>query len=352
MRSSDTPAPAAGFLRVFAFAALGLTAAIALAVWLLDPYGVSPLRLPIARPIMDINQRYMYPQVVRSGDYDSVLIGTSTSRLLDPKDLDAAFGGRYANLAMNAATAWEQTELAKLYLRHRPAPRSVIIGLDQMWCQEERNLVRITFRGFPAWMYDENRWNDLPELLNTKTLEIAGRLVAFHLGLMPERIRRDGYEVFTPPEATYDLARARWHIWKDRGATAIAPAEPPASLSEAEAAALRFPALDWLDELLRLMPTTAFRLLAAMPLHVAAQPTPGSRDAAVAAVCTDRIAAIARRHGVRFVDFAIASPITTVDANYWDPLHYRLPIANRIVAGLKAAAETGRDAPDGTYKVR
>jgi hypothetical protein len=346
------PASALTFLRMFLGVAAGLTAILAALIWTLDPYGISPLRLPIARPIMDINQRYMYPQVVRSQRYDSVVIGTSTSRLLDPDQLNAAFGGRFANLAMNAATAWEQTELAKLFLRHQLNPKSFIIGLDHMWCQDDKTLQKITFRGFPAWMYDENPWNDLPELLNTKTLEITGRLVGFHLGLMPERIRRDGYEVFTPPEATYDLARARWHLWRDRPDRVIAPVVPPVVIAEADAEKLMFPALNWLEGLLSETSTTPFRLLAFMPVHVAAQATPGSADAARLNVCRERISAMAKRHGVKLVDFAIPSEITSRDENYWDPLHYRLPIASRIVEGMKRAHLTGADADDGIYKLR
>ncbi len=79
------PATALNFIRTFLAFAAGATAVVWLIILLLDPYGVSPIRLPIARPIMDINQRYMYPQIVRSGAYDSVVIGTSTSRLLDPE---------------------------------------------------------------------------------------------------------------------------------------------------------------------------------------------------------------------------------------------------------------------------
>jgi hypothetical protein len=346
------PATAFNFIRTFLAVAAGLTAIVWLIILLLDPYGVSPIRLPIARPIMDINQRYMYPQIVRSKAFDSVVIGTSTSRLLDPAQLDKAFGGTFANLAMNAATAWEQTELAKLYLRHQPTPKTLIIGLDQMWCVDEKSLVKVTFRGFPEWMYDENPWNDLPELLSTKTLEITGRLAAFHVGLMPERIRKDGYEVFTPPETGYDPERARFHIWKGFREPKVTPVIPPVALKQEDADKLHFPALVWLEELLHKSPASAQRILAFMPLHVAAQPVPGSLDAAQIEVCKGMIAGIARKHGVKVVDFSIPSQITTQDANYWDPLHYRLPIAGRIIDGLKAAAETGRDAPDGIYKIR
>jgi hypothetical protein len=343
---------ALSFIRTFLAVGAGLTALVWLIVLLLDPYGVSPIRLPIARPIMDINQRYMYPQIVRSGTFDSVVIGTSTSRLLDPQQLDKAFGGRFANLAMNAATAWEQSELAKLYLRYQPAPRTIIIGLDQMWCVDDKSLVKITFRGFPEWMYDDNPWNDLPELLSTKTLEITGRLAAFHFGLMPERIRGDGYEVFTPPETTYDLKRAQFHIWKGFREPRVTPVTPPVVLKQEDADRLQFPALVWLDELLQKTPASGLRVLAFMPIHIAAQPVPGSPEEARIDVCKGRISGIAQKHGVRVIDFNIPSGITTNDANYWDPLHYRLPIAGRIVDGLKAAADTGRDAPDGIYRIR
>jgi hypothetical protein len=347
-----TGATAKTFLTVFLAVAAGAAALLYGAILLLDPYGVSPIRLPLKRTIMDINQRYMYPQIVRSRTYDSVVIGTSTSRLLDPKALDSAFGGRFANLAMNAGTAWEQVELAKLYLRHNPAPKTVILGLDTMWCLPERSIEKITFRGFPIWMYDENRLNDLLELFNLKTLEIAGRVAAFHVGAMPERIRGDGYEIFTPPESTYDLSRARFHIWKDRPNQRVVPETPARTLSAAEAAALVFPAIPWLDALLKELPATTRRMLVYMPLHVAAQPTPGSRDAAEAVLCKARIDEVALKNSAKVIDFSIHSTLTQDDASYWDPLHYRLPIADRIIGGMKRALETGADDPQGLYVVR
>jgi hypothetical protein len=343
---------ARSFLMLFLGVAVGLSALLFTAILLLDPYGLSPVRLPLKRVIMDINQRYMYPQLARSTAYDSVVIGTSTSRLLDPLALSQAFGGRFANLAMNAGTAWEQTELAKLYLRHNPRPKTFILGLDQMWCLPERVIERTTFRGFPVWMYDETPWNDLPELFNLKTLEIAGRVAAHRLGLAPERIRGDGYEVFTPAEATYDLARARFHIWKDRPGARITPVTTPYAMAGAEADALVFPAIPWLDDLLARLPAGAQRLLVYMPLHVSAQPTPGSRTEAEVNLCKRRIDAIAAKNSAKVIDFAIDSPVTREDSNYWDPLHYRLPISGRIIAGMKSAAETGADDPGGLYRVR
>lgn len=88
-----------------------------------------------------------------------------------------------------------------------------------------------------------------------------------------------------------------------------------------------------------------------MPIHVSWQPAKGSRDAAVDAVCKERIATIGDRHHAPVVDFRMASPVTTVDSNYWDALHYRVGIASRIVASLRKARDTWEDAPDGFYRV-
>jgi hypothetical protein len=115
-------------------------------------------------------------------------------------------------------------------------------------------------------------------------------------------------------------------------------------------AALRFPALAWLDRLLERVPSSTSVMLATMPVHMVAQPPPGSRAAAIDAECKARAAEIGRRHAAALVDFRIPSPVTTEDSNYWDPLHYRIGIADRIVAAL-AEAERGRESPDGFYRV-
>jgi hypothetical protein len=48
---------------------------------------------------------------------------------------------------------------------------------------------------------------------------------------------------------------------------------------------------------------------------------------------------------VMVVDFMRPSPITTVDDNYWDPLHYRIGVADRIARDL-VAADRGETSPD------
>ncbi|MDP3255674.1 MAG: hypothetical protein Q8S58_06655 [Bosea sp. (in: a-proteobacteria)] len=321
----------------------------------LDPFGLRVVNGHPPRPIMDINQRFMYPQLVRSGRFDSAIFGTSTMRLLDPAALSEGIGGRFANLAMNAATPWEQIQMADLFARQVATPRSVLWGIDSTWCEADATdpAKRLTPRPFPPWLYDGVGWRDWPQLMNLTTLEIAARLLAHHLGLMPERIRGDGYEVFTPPEPLYDLARARMHLYADRGGVAPEPGPivPPESVSSEARAQWRFPALDWLDQALSRLPPQTRVLLVLPPAHYAMMPREGSIGGQHYDACKRDLAAMAARHGATVIDYALNSPITRRDENYWDRVHYRLPIARRIEADLVAVANGRPPQADGAVAV-
>lgn len=329
-----------GWARAFALAALALVLVLFGFIAALDPYGARVEAGQPARPLMDLNQRFMYPQIVKSGAFDSAVIGTSTLRLLDPAILSAGLSARFANLGMNAATPWEQAQIADLFARRVAAPKLVIWGIDQTWCEADATSEarRLTPRPFPPWLYDDSAWNDWPKQLNFTTLEIALRLAAHRLGLQPRRLRGDGYEVFTPPEATYDLARARFHLYHGHGGHVpdLTPQSPPAEIPVAERASWRFPALAWLEQGLAAFPATTRRLIVLPPVHASALPRQGSAAWQRFEACKAEIAAIATRQRAVIADYAHPSVLTREDANYWDPAHYRLPIARRIEADLTA----------------
>ncbi|CAO4147775.1 SGNH/GDSL hydrolase family protein [Methylorubrum thiocyanatum] len=345
------PAGAPSEWRHFVLLFLGVAALAGLAcigfVAALDPYGLraGPGRAP--GPLMDGNQRFMYPQVARSGAYDGAVFGTSTLRLLDPAALERAFGGRFANLSMNAATPYEQAELARLYLRHN-RPKALVFGIDPTWCEPEAAERRLTFRAFPAWLYrPDAAWGVLRQV-NGQSVSTAADALLSRLGIVRARLAANGYAVFTPPEGFYDAARAQAHIRSARAAQAAAEAEPGYRPTPADAP---MPALGWLDALLAQAPPETRTLVVFPPVHVAQQGAPGSPAAEREAACKAAVTRIGAAHGATVVDFRIPSPITRQDTNYWDPLHYRLPIAARIVADLKAAQESGRDDPEGGYRV-
>ena len=127
--------------RLFLTTFIALLGAVYIFILLVDPYGVVPFSLPFERPIMS-SQRQTYPQILRSGRYDSIVVGTSTSRLLDPVALDRVLGGHFASLAMPSATAWEQVQVIDYFRRTVATPRAVLIGLDHEWCYRDSNAHR------------------------------------------------------------------------------------------------------------------------------------------------------------------------------------------------------------------
>lgn len=315
-------------------------------IGLTNPYGNLPA-LGLARhAIADGNQRFQYPAIARSGDFDSVLVGTSTSGILRPQSLNGALGGRFANLAMDSARAWEQVQMARLFQSRTKGPASLIIGLDTVWCEEDAGDVRVTERGFPVWMYDTGILNDLPHMLNWKAIDIGVKKLGVALGWKPPRIGNDGYKVFLPDETLYDAAKVRnllgrWipqeYAEGNAGADAIAGRE------------VNLPALAWLDEVLSL-PWRRVTLIF-MPVHITAQPRAGSDRAYVEHQCKVRIAGIARRHSATVIDFRIPSTLTMADANYWDRLHYRVPVGEELVQSIARALSTLKDDPAGTWRV-
>lgn len=348
-RKAFAPMSWRGCSRLFLATFVGALTAVAIFILLVDPYGVVPFSLPFDRPIVS-SQRQMFPQILRSGRYDAIVVGTSTSRLLDPAALGGVLGGRFASLAMPDATAREQAAILD-YFRHTvAAPKAVLVGLDHEWCTRDSAAVDPREKDFPAWAYDGNRWNDFLYLLNGPTLEAAGRTVARVLGMIPERVRADGFTIFVPPEATYDLARARTHIWGQVAPHPFADA-PPLRLSEAERGAMRMPALDWLEQSLEALPDTTRKFLVFPPVHANAMPPAGSYGEARETECKARVAAIARRHGAMVADFRFPSPLTTSDDNFWDSLHYRLPIAYRLIDDLAHIVHENRPSADGIYRI-
>jgi hypothetical protein len=338
----ETAAAWRRFVRLYLSIFGGALAAIYLFILLVDPFGVVPFSLPLERRIVSISQRYMYPQVIASGKFDALVVGTSTARLIDPEILNPGFDARFANLAMDSATAWEQAQMISLFQRRVAAPKALIVGLDGVWCDPKADANRVTPRGFPEWLYDGHRWNDFMYLLNSATLEIAGRMAGYWLGLYPERMRYDGYQVFVPPESAYDPERVRVHFRELEDTLRKRPPAEPAT---------HFPALDWLDAMLKALPASTEKILAFMPLNVVVQPAEGSIDAANSVVCTQRLTDIARARGAVLVDWAIPSDITREESNYWDPLHYRLPIAHRLARDLAGPVRAGQGSPDGTYRL-
>jgi len=329
--SSDAGAWKRFFTRAVATAAIGVAAIYAF-VTLVDPWGVLPFHIPAERPPISTNARYAFPGLARSGRFDAAIFGTSTMRMLRPAELNQAFDAQFANLAMNAATAYEQSRLFEVFLRAHPQPRAIVIGLDHVWC-DPAPLQRYTPRAFPEAFYEASPWPAYREMLSFYAVQEAVRQFAVLTGLMRPRYGRDGYTRFLPPEDRYDAARAAAHLPPVPQDADWTRSTPPADVT--------FPPLALLHRMVSATPEPTRLVLVFMPLWLGAQGAPGSDSAARAEACKRQVVAMARaRPNTVVLDYWRASPITREPTNYWDPMHYRDAVAERIEATLRRAARS------------
>ncbi len=337
--SSEPSAWKRFFTRAVATAAIGVVLVYGF-VALVDPWGVLPFHIPAERPPISTNARYAFPGLARSDRFDAAIFGTSTMRMLRPAELNQAFDARFANLAMNAATAYEQSRLFEVFLRAHPQPRAVVIGLDHVWC-DAGPLQRYTPRAFPEPFYDSSPWPAYREMLSFYAVQEAGRQFAVLTGLMRPRYGRDGYTRFLPPEDRYDAARAAAGLPPLPSETHRHVETPPTDLP--------LPPMALLDRMVAATPAQTRLVLVFMPLWLGSQGAPGSGSAAVAEACKRQVVAMARaRPNTVVLDYWRASPITREPTHYWDPMHYRDAIAERIEAALRGAAR-GTPAPSEDY---
>jgi hypothetical protein len=332
--NSDPPSAWRRFFWFAAGTALVCVAVIYAFVVLVDPFDTLPLSPPAKRWPVATDARFAFPALARSASFDSAIFGTSTSRLLRPAVLDPLFDARFANLAMNSATVYEQTELMDVFRRAHPVPRAVMVGLDVVWCVTGDTYQKLTDNPFPPWMYQDDRWIDYLHMFNLYAVQEAGQLFGILIGIKPPVYGRDGYTSFVPPDAEYDAARAATHL-RERESE---PEVPPGARS-GPPAYWRYPALEALHAELAKFPAETRKVLFFVPYNHVLFPADDSEGAQVWNECKRRVAAIATDTPRTFVvDFMLPSPITTTDTNYWDALHYRIGIADRLAHDLGTAS--------------
>ncbi len=178
-------------------------------------------------------------------------------------------------------------------------------------------------------MYGRDRWAGYREMLTPYAVQEAANQLAVMLGWKRRRYGLDGYTSFVPPDSAYDPARvdaafARW------------PAPDPSPPRPDEAFPL--PALDLLGPALATVPPGTAVTLFFPPISAEQQGIPGSRTEARWSACKAAVARIAAERA-RVVDLLRRNPITLSRGNYWDPLHYRTAVAQRVAAALAAGGE-------------
>jgi hypothetical protein len=326
------------FLWPFALTfAAGLAIPFAL-VLLADPYGVSPVRAISPEVVVPTQRRFIVADIIRSGRYDSFIVGTSTVNSIDPSWLEAAFGGRFANVAVHGATPYEQMRVLGLVLRQRPAPRMVILGLDDIWCSRTEPERYHPQAQFPDWLFDDSRLDHFTHLLNWRAVELARRKLETAWNASKKRVEPNGFNDELPPDGTWSLEKTMPRLTADIRVVADRLASSPGAAT--------FPAAALLEETLRRSAAGTRLIGIFMPSYLPQEAAGIAPDG-----CKDRFADILRKRDATTIDFMVPTAWTTNPSNYWDRLHFRRPIAEVLPRRIRDAADN-IPAPDGVYRKR
>ena len=306
-------------------------------VWLLivlvDPFDTLHLSLPMDRRPITRNQRYAYPAIARSASFDSAVTGSSTTLLLDPRELDRDLDRRFVNLSLKLGVPHEQYKLLRVFRRHHEHPRTVVISVDNYWIQPDDGTTAPSRLPFPEWMYDTDPWNDYAEQFNFYALRHAPPRLSQSLGGATPRYRADGYERFTPDFSLFDLGKVRLKLYGKRAPTAEEMEVLQRRRPEEAGRGTTFD-LATLRDTLALFPAETEKILLLPPLHVV-------RQLPLAHAKRGLVEAARAFENVRVLDFMFPSEITRTDKNYWDPVHYNVEIATQLSALLAASREAG-----------
>lgn len=308
-----------------------------LLVLLADPYGVSPIRAVSSEVVVPTQRRFIVADIIRSGRYDSFIVGTSTVNSINPAWLEEEFGGTFANVAVHGATPYEQMRILDLVLRQKPAPRLVILGLDDVWCEAAPARYHPQVQ-FPEWLFDDSRLGHFTHLLNWRAVELARRKFEIAWDVSKKRVAATGFNDDLPSDGTWSLEKAMPRLTADMRLVADRMASSPSGAT--------FPAAALLEDTLRHLDARTRLIVIFMPSYMPHEAAGIAPDA-----CKDRFADILRKRAGTMIDFMLPTAWTTNPSNYWDRLHFRRPIAEMLPRRIRDAAEN-IPAPDGVYGKR
>lgn len=305
---------------VIALAAIAALSIAALAA--LDPYDTGRFTLV---PVW--HGRINGDKVSRARDlqFDSAIIGNSRMQMVRPDLLDQRTGLKFVSLTIHAAGPLEEMAVLRYFLRHRQETKSIVIGLDDTWCQKP--LLRQPAVEFVPWLYTDSAPVYLAHLLSLRAAKRAWDTM--HAG--PTSSRADGFEDYGPG---FHAVGADTIEAVQRKLPTFRPTAPFGS----EAG---FPAVSLLRDTLDDLSPEATLVLAWVPVNITFIPVPGSRAEKAFTACVAAYAALvsARSH-TQTINWFVDRPEGRADENWYDQVHYRSGIGNAFSKDIAAALAT------------
>lgn len=169
--------------------------AIVGAVVIVDPFEIYHRALFYNPPYKSGTQMYSIAGVAKSYTYDSVIIGSSVTENCTPSVYDAALGGQFVKLSMNAGLARDHAKVMEIAFRTHDV-RRVVYGLDLFaYSQYYTNQKAVT----PDYLYDDNLLNDVQYWFNQDLWLSEIPAALRRIGTPDENASRDSMYYWQPP---------------------------------------------------------------------------------------------------------------------------------------------------------
>jgi hypothetical protein len=290
-----------------------------------DPFDTGRLTPLPLHGIHVTGQRLAIASLGRDPDFDAAIVGDSTIQLVSPERLSRLTGRRFVQLSVPGSGPVEQLAILDWFRRtHGAEARAIVVGFDPAWCGFKSPLRREAVGNpFPFWLISPSTAEYLRNLLAFEHFEAAVRRLQTVAGRLP-RHRSDGYD-------DYDQGRSY-----DRAETAKRLAEivTPAPVERGEPI---HPAMTALAEALAAFPPTARKVLVLPPTYRSAEVvspplTECEREARWVA---------ARVPGATVSKLPDDGPMLADPDSFWDPIHYRRPVAEALEREIATALGGG-----------
>lgn len=337
------------FLTTFCCAAVLIGTALFVFVVVVDPYDTgrfTPLHvygMPKNAP------RLVVASLARNPTLDGAIIGNSTIQMLAPRRLEALTGEKLAQLSVPGVGPVEEIAILAWFRREHPAPKTIIVGLDYgSWCGRGFVFSRAhILNPFPFWLFGSNA-DYLAKILSFRTIgDSFARINMWRGKAQPvDPLRVDDYDL----GRTFDLTVVQARLANAEQMTDHAEAP----IMDANNGAPPGAALDFLQTALERFPPTTRKILVFTPAFAGTVPRSGEWADNIT-ICKQRVKAMATDlPKTTLIDFLRKAPMTEDDANFWDGIHYRRPVAEAIehAVALVLAGRNPQSAIDAALEQR
>lgn len=320
------------FLATFCAASILVGAVLLAFVVIVDPYDTgrfTPLRV---YGMPKNSTSLVTASLARDPAIDGAIVGNSTIQLLNPRRLQSLTGEKLAQLSIPGVGPVEEYYILNWFHRWHSSPKAIIVGLDYgSWCKPDFKFSRANILNpFPFWLYGSDA-EYLSKVLSFRSIGDSVARIRMWMGAVApvDPMRVDDYE----RTRIYDIGVVRARL------TRIVEEDQrlDASSMKKEGGLPPGAALDTLRAALARFSPTTHKVLVFTPVYARTLSTQGTWVQNIATCKAKANSLAATLPNTTVIDFLQKAPLTENDANFWDGIHYREPVAEAIEHAIALA---------------